>query len=256
VVSSDKEAVMVDTKLFEDTAIVISLLAEQIAEKIRLLIHERRLSQGEKLPSEPELAQLFHVGRGTIREAVKLLISRNILEIRRGKGTFVCEKLGIVEDPFGFSYAENKIQLVGDLITMRYILEPEIAFLAASNAGKDEIERMKGIVLKINALARDNQDYSEEDISFHTLIAESSRNMVMPQFIPVISYGINLYNHSLEKYKTLRALALHHDIINAIEAHNPEQAKAAMRKHLNYNKKNIAEYMTAHGGPNSSDRAP
>jgi hypothetical protein len=53
----------------------------------------------------------------------------------------------------------------------------------------------------------------------------------------------------LEKYKTLRALALHHDIINAIEAHNPEQAKTAMRKHLNYNKKNIAEFMDAHALP-------
>jgi DNA-binding FadR family transcriptional regulator len=240
---------MFDIKQFEKTDIIIPLLAEQIAEKICRFIYERRLSQGEKLPSELELAQLFHVGRGTIREAVKLLISRNILEIRRGKGTFVCEKPGIVEDPFGFTYAENKIQLVRDLITMRFILEPEIAFIAASNAGKDEIERMKAIVLKIDALARDNQDYSDEDISFHTLIAESSRNMVMPQFIPVISYGIDLYNHSLEKYKTIRALALHHDIISAIEAHNPEQAKAAMRKHLNYNKKNIAESMTAHAMP-------
>jgi DNA-binding FadR family transcriptional regulator len=247
---------MLDTNLFEDTAIVIPLLAEQIAEKICRLIHERRLSQGEKLPSEPELAQLFHVGRGTIREAVKLLISRNILEIHRGKGTFVCEKPGIVEDPFGFTYAENKIQLVEDLITMRYILEPEIAFIAASNAGKDEIERMKAIVLNIDALARDNADYSAEDISFHTLIAESSRNMVMPQFIPVISYGIDLYNHSLEKYETLRALALHHDIISAIEARNPEQAKTSMRKHLDYNKKNIAEYMAAHGRSNPSNALP
>jgi DNA-binding FadR family transcriptional regulator len=251
-----KRPLYMNTKLFEETDIVIPLLAEQIAEKICRLIHERRLSQGERLPSEPELAQLFHVGRGTIREAVKLLISRNILEIHRGKGTFVCEKPGIVEDPFGFSYEENKIQLIGDLITMRYILEPEIAFMAASNAGKDEIERMKAIVLKIDALARDNKDYSEDDISLHTLIAESSRNMVMPHIIPVISYGINLYNHSLGKYEILRALALHHDIINAIEAHNPEQAKAAMQKHLAYNKRNIAKYRADHGSPNSSDPFP
>jgi DNA-binding FadR family transcriptional regulator len=237
------------TKLFEGPGIVIPLLAEQIAEKICSLIHEQHLSQGEKLPNESELAQLFHVGRGTIREAVKLLISKNILEIHRGKGTFVSEKLGVVEDPFGFTYAENKIQLVGDLITMRYILEPEIAFIAASNASVDEIERMKAIVSDIDSLAASNKDYSEKDVSFHTLIAESSRNMVMPQLIPVISYGINLYNHLLEKYETLRALAIHHDIINAIKARDAEQAKATMRKHLDYNKKSIAAYQAAHANP-------
>jgi DNA-binding FadR family transcriptional regulator len=215
------------------------LLTEQIADQIFQYIFQRQLTGGEKIPTEFELARLFHVGRGTIREAIKLLISRNILEIRRGKGTFVCEKPGIVDDPFGFAYAENKLQLVADLVAIRYILEPEIASLAALSASEDEIAEMKKIQLIIGELAQDGKDYSNEDITFHTIVAKSSRNMVMPNLIPVIHYGIDLYNHSLKKYETLKALSLHIDIIKAIEARNPDAAKQAMQNHLEFNKTNV-----------------
>ena len=64
-------------------------LAEQVADRISDMIREQALTAGEKLPNEFELASLLNVGRGTVREAVKLLVSRSVLEIRRGKGTFV-----------------------------------------------------------------------------------------------------------------------------------------------------------------------
>ncbi|MDR1862359.1 MAG: FadR family transcriptional regulator [Treponema sp.] len=217
----------------------VSLLTEQIADQICRLIHERQLLGGVKIPNEFELAQLFHVGRGTVREAVKLLTSKKILEIRRGKGTYVCEKPGMVDDPFGFHYTENKIQLIADLMTIRYLLEPEIAGLAACYATGGEIEQMKKAVRSIEELAGKNADYSNEDIAFHTLIAKSSRNMVMPNLIPVINYGIDLYNHSLKKYQTMKALMVHRDIIAAIEKHDPGAAKLAMRNHLEYNRQNV-----------------
>jgi DNA-binding FadR family transcriptional regulator len=215
------------------------LLTEQIADQIYQFILQRQLSVGEKIPNEFELAQLFHVGRGTVREAIKLLISRNILEIRRGKGTFVCEKPGMVDDPFGFAYTENKLQLVADLVTVRYILEPEIASLAALSASEDEIGEMKKIQSIIEELTQGGKDYSNEDIAFHTIVAKSSRNMVMPNLIPVIHYGIDLYNHSLKKYETLKALSFHIDIIKAIEARNPDAAKQAMQNHLDFNRTNV-----------------
>ena len=66
------------------------LLPERVAEQIISLIADRELKAGDKLPNEFDMAQQLSVGRGTIREAVKILVSRNILEIRRGCGTFVC----------------------------------------------------------------------------------------------------------------------------------------------------------------------
>jgi DNA-binding FadR family transcriptional regulator len=221
------------------------LLTGQIVDQLCQFILDRHLTVGEKIPNEFELAQLFHVGRGTIREAVKLLISRNILEIRRGKGTFVCDTPGVVDDPFGFIYQEDKIQLISDLISIRYILEPEIAALAAKHATDAEISAMRTIAEAIKERARENQDYSDKDIELHTLIATCSRNRVMLQLIPVIHYGIDLYNHLLEKYQTMKAIGFHTVIIDAIEAHNPKNAKIAMQNHLEYNRKNVCRLLNS-----------
>ena len=68
-----------------------SSLAEQVADQINQVIIDQNINAGEKLPNEFELAARLNVGRGTIREAVKLLVARNCLEIRRGKGTFVAD---------------------------------------------------------------------------------------------------------------------------------------------------------------------
>jgi DNA-binding FadR family transcriptional regulator len=217
----------------------MELLTESMADKICALIHQKRLSVKEKIPNEFELAKLFHVGRGTVREAIKLLISRNILEIHRGRGTFVCENPGLVDDPFGFNYATNKLQLAVDLITIRAILEPEIAASAAKYANDSEIKKMKILAEAISSLAKRDEDYCETDIDLHTLIAESSRNTVMPHLIPIICYGIDVYNHTLTKYKSLEAVSFHHDIIEAIEKHDSDGAREAMQNHLKYNRENI-----------------
>ena len=76
------------------------ILSEQTADRIRQLI-ERQYKPGDRIPAEMELAEFLGVSRTTIREAVKILCSRNILEIRRGHGTFVCENPGLPADPFG-----------------------------------------------------------------------------------------------------------------------------------------------------------
>ena len=91
-------------------------LAEQVADKLSEMIQEQALAEGQKLPNEFELAELLNVGRGTIREAVKLLVSRNVLEIQRGRGTFVKQSPGVVDDPLGFSYMKDKFKLAQDLM--------------------------------------------------------------------------------------------------------------------------------------------
>ena len=75
------------------------LLPEKVSEQIVQLISDRKLKAGEKLPNEFEMAEQLNVGRGTIREAVKILVSRNVVEIKRGRGTFVSETPGLMDDP-------------------------------------------------------------------------------------------------------------------------------------------------------------
>ena len=94
-------------------------LPEQVAAQINQLIIDQNIGPEQKLPNEFELAERLNVGRGTIREAVKLLVARNCLEVRRGKGTFVVEKTGQIEDPLGFAYVKDKITLAEDLMELR-----------------------------------------------------------------------------------------------------------------------------------------
>ena len=120
-----------------------SSLAEQVADQINQVIIDQNINAGEKLPNEFELAARLNVGRGTIREAVKLLVARNCLEIRRGKGTFVVEKPGQIEDPLGFAYVKDKITLAVDLMELRLQLEPWVAQLAAQRIEENEKDTLR-----------------------------------------------------------------------------------------------------------------
>jgi DNA-binding FadR family transcriptional regulator len=231
-----------DDLLENQSKISNELLTRQIADLICRLLNERALIAGKKIPNEFELGRIFGVGRGTIREAVKLLVSRNILEIKRGKGTFVCENPGVIDDPFGFRYHEDKRKLVSDLVDIRILLEPEAAALAAVHASVVDIARMRVLAERVDRLAYENNDYSAEDSKLHTMIAKSSQNMVMPNFIPIIRWGIELYNHTMDKFQTEKALRIHTDIIDAIEARDCDSARRAMRVHIEFNRKNVRRF--------------
>ena len=82
-------------------------LVERTADAIIKFITSENLTAGDKLPNEYELAKTLDVGRSTIREAVRSLVSRNILEVRQGSGTYVSENTGISDDPLGFALSKT-----------------------------------------------------------------------------------------------------------------------------------------------------
>ncbi|WP_153053508.1 FadR/GntR family transcriptional regulator, partial [Streptococcus suis] len=82
-------------------------LVEKASERLLELILERGYEVGDKLPNEYELAQDLEVGRSTVREAVRSLATRNILEVRQGSGTYISSKKGVSEDPLGFSLVRD-----------------------------------------------------------------------------------------------------------------------------------------------------
>ena len=120
-------------------------LAEQAAKELIDLIRQGSYGPGDKLPTEAELSERLGVGRNTVREALRLLVSRNIVTIRQGAGTFISEKQGVADDPFGFSMVEDRKKLNRDLIQVRVMLEPPIAALAAQNAEAGDIEKLEEI---------------------------------------------------------------------------------------------------------------
>lgn len=216
-------------------------LPQIIADKIIDLIESKELLPGEKLPSEQELMKELNVGRGTIREAIKSLVSRNIVEIRRGVGTFVAKNTGVVEDPLGFSFIDNKKKLVKDSMDVRLLLEPSIARWAARNATDSEILEIIELSKKIEIAIINDQNYSDLDVEFHTKIANSSRNLVVENLIPILNTNIrsliDVANAVLKEYTILS----HKKIANAIKERDEEMAEQLMREHIEINQNYLDE---------------
>ena len=220
-------------------AIDTSSLAERVADKIEGLIIDNQLKSGDKLANERELVSQLGIGRGTIREAIKILESRNVVEIRRGKGTYICEHIGMVNDPLGFRFFHNKRKLAEDLSDLRGMLEPKIAAMAAEKATQQEIEELQSICTEVKNMIENGEDYSQRDIDFHVKIASMTDSLVIPQIIPLITQGIFLYIDVTDHKLAGTAIITHQKVVDAIKKHDPQAAYSAMLEHVTENRSNL-----------------
>ena len=210
-------------------------LAEQVADGIMNLIQETPYKAGDKLPTEKELCESTGAGRNTVREALNILASRNVLEIRQGAGTFVSEKQGIPDDPLGFSMVNDHVKLTKDLLQVRIMLEPQIAALAAQCAKEHEIKELEEILEEMEAAMKKREDYSELDTKFHTKIAQCTHNIVMENLLPVIGKGVAVFAKEVAQTEYDRTWISHRKIFCYIRDHKPFEAEMEMQYHLLYN---------------------
>ena len=210
-------------------------LTEQVADGIMNLIQETPYKAGDKLPTEKELCESTGAGRNTVREALKILASRNVIEIRQGAGTFVSEKQGIPDDPLGFSMVNDHVKLTRDLLQVRIMLEPQIAALAAQCAKEHEIKELEEILEEMEAAMKKREDYSELDTKFHTKIAQCTHNIVMENLLPVIGKGVAVFAKEVAQTEYDRTWISHRKIFCYIRDHKPFEAEMEMQYHLLYN---------------------
>lgn len=207
-------------------------LAELIADKIQTMIRvEKKYKPGEKIPNEYELAEKLKVSRTTIREAVKILVSNKILEVRRGLGTFVLEES---EKESSLNLLLEKAVSVHDLYEIRLIVEPKAAYYAAQRANDMEIEHILEIGRQIEKKIHDNEDRTQEEMTFHRLIAKATHNEFISQLMPVIYEGIGKgvllsENNQMAIESTLND---HRMIVEFLKARNSEGAEEAMKIHI------------------------
>lgn len=211
-------------------------LPEQTAEQISRLIMERHLTSEDKLPSEFELAELLNVGRGTIREGVKLLIARNVLEIRRGKGTYIASNPGEISDPLGFAYYPDQFQLAMDLVEIRRQMEPWVASMAAGRALEEDLKKLRETCSVVEQDILAERDHSKSDVAFHVAIAECTHNLVVPKLIPIITYAITLFVSLTESKLRMETLVDHRELLDAICSRDSERAARTMARHIEYNR--------------------
>ena len=216
-------------------------LGEKTAEKLLQMIREHGYTAGDKLPTEMELCELLGAGRNTVREALRILVSRNIVTIRQGAGTFISEKNGVPDDPLGFSMMEDRRKLTQDLLQIRVMLEPPIAALAAQNASEEDLRKLEEILLEVEELIVRREDYSQKDSQFHAQIAACTHNTVMSNLVPVITEGVRIFASTVRETEYVQTLASHRAIFQAIKEKRGTDAQEAMTYHLMYNRNRYME---------------
>lgn len=223
------------------------LLGEQVEEQILEYIFDKPLEIGDKLPNEFELADIFQVGRSTIREAVKGLVTKGILEVRRGAGTYVASTSTTEDDPLGLAKLHNKYQLALELFDVRLILEPELAAKAAEYATEEDIIQLKQLCDETEELYLANQNHMAKDIEFHTCIAKCSKNRVAESLIPLINSAITTFANLTHRTLRTETISTHRAITEAISEHDSTGARCSMVMHLTYNRQALLKIKKKNG---------
>ena len=219
------------------------LLASQVEEELMNYILHEPVEIGEKIPNEYELAEKFGVGRSTIRETIKSLVTKGILEVRRGSGTYVISKSTFEEDPLGLARFTDKYKLALELFEVRLMLEPEIAALACEYATREEGAEIKRLCDETEQLYKAGKNHTQKDIEFHTCIARCSRNRVVELLQPIIQTAVVTFVNLTHRKLMDETIETHRAITNAILAGDSVGARCAMIMHLTYNRQTLMKLL-------------
>ena len=201
--------------------------------KILTMIKSENLQPNDKLPTVEDLAIKFNVGRSTIREALRVLSTRNIVVVKQGAGTFISEEQGMTSDPLGLEYISDDINVIFDMVVLRLIFEPEMAAMAAQFATRQDVQEINRYCNIVEKLIREKQDYHQEDADFHSAIAKASGNGVIQKVTKMIHTSIKKNIFMTDNTLSNETIIFHRSIAEAIERGDISGAKYAMISHLN-----------------------
>lgn len=211
-------------------------LAEQIIEQIET----GKLKPGTALPSQRDLAKLFKVGLGSVREAIKILDVMGYLEVIRGKGTFVSQD--VLSAKKQVSQVDQTLEAVtlADLMKARKIVECEAARLAAESADEEGIARLKKITAEMEVSFSDTEMFYDLDFTFHMAVAEACNNKALFEIIKMLvdksHKFINFMTDSLGiamPGAIERAVSTARSVVACIEVGDGQKAAQSMMEHLN-----------------------
>lgn len=212
-----------------------SRLYEQIVQQIEDSILKGTLKSGDQLPSERELALKFGVSRTAVREAVKALHEKGLVEAYSGRGTFITNGTSeAVRQSINLMLRIDQSDGSENLAEVRQILEPEIAALAATRIQATQITLMREAFSVMNNALKDPDAYIEADLDFHLALAEAAEN---PLILSLLDSIVGLLREQrikifFEEGGPERGQYHHARILAAIEKRDAEASRAAMRDHL------------------------
>ena len=204
-------------------------------EAIRRLIISGELPPGARLPAEAELAQELGMSRGTVREAVRALVTARVLDVRRGDGTYVTSlRPELLLQGIGFVVDLIQDEWSLELIELRRILEPAATALAATRATEAELKEI-GAALEDMRTARDQEELVQHDARFHALVGAASGNRSLASMLEGLSsrsIRARVWRGIIDEDATRQTLAEHERIFAALQARDEALSSAAALTHV------------------------
>ena len=217
-------------------------VVEQVMERVRELIASGRFSVNDQIPTESELAQMFGIGRSSIREAIKVFNYLGILESRKAKGTFVCDRTNISKEALTWSILLGNNDMY-EIIEMRESIEMWCLTALTEKYSRNPEERQNIIEalerevkkMKVAIDTGSIESLVEADYSFHSSIIVGSGNTLFTSIYNVLE------NFMLEEikatYETFTDISLiveeHQEFIDAIKSGKVSQVQSILVKHIN-----------------------
>jgi GntR family transcriptional regulator, transcriptional repressor for pyruvate dehydrogenase complex len=213
-------------------------LADRVAAEIQKLISQQDLVPDMKLPSERELCEQFGVSRTVVREAVRMLVSKGLLETRRGKGTLVRRMTSDhLSEPISMMMATQSDRFTVDHIhQVRCILEIATVRLAARQATDEDLAELRVLVGKMQTTDPRGEDFATLDTDFHALLAQNTHNPFLTVLVNASREVMQNIRRRVHDYEGLGQLvtADHARIVDCIAVHDEEGAAQAMSNHLDH----------------------
>jgi GntR family transcriptional regulator, transcriptional repressor for pyruvate dehydrogenase complex len=216
-------------------AVQTSRLYEQIVQQIEESITKGVLKEGDQLPAERELAQQFGVSRTAVREAVKALREKGMVEAYPGRGTFITSTAPRnIRQTLDRMIRSGPQESTANLVEVREILEPEIAALAATRIDEEALNAMREAIAVMDQSKRDPDAFIEADLDFHLALAEAASNPLILYLIDSIVAVLREQRMSIFMVEggPERGQYHHKKVLEAIEHRDPQGARDAMRAHL------------------------
>jgi GntR family transcriptional repressor for pyruvate dehydrogenase complex len=210
-------------------------LTDEAIEKIKAMIVSGTLRAGDRLPKEADLAADLGLSRSSLREAVKALSLVNILDVRRGDGTYVTSlEPPVLLEVLSFIVDFHRDTSVLEFLRVRRILEPAAAAMAAERITPEESDGLRKLLDSLGP-APDAEELVANDLEFHRRIAACSGNSVLCSLLETLSRPTTrarVWRGLTQPDAIARTLAEHRAILDALASHDPEVARSWSTVHI------------------------
>lgn len=213
------------------------MIHSRAAQAIEKFIKDNELKNNDRLPSERELASMLSIGRNSLREALRTLEAKNLIEVVNGKGIFIKDANAIIN----FSFISTvKINFL-ELLDIRRTLENHVIELVIKNASNEDLDKIENSLINLEQSVLNNQYLSEKDADFHHEIYRASGNKTLVEMlIPLAGIFTKLWQpFNMEGELIKETFHLHRPLYTALRERKLKEARKKFNEIIDMDEKKI-----------------